>query len=58
MCEALNLPIGAMEVSAEVWSTSGMLSVGGFEVVNGGPARADLQFGLQTQPCIRATFNV
>lgn len=46
MCEAFNLLIGAMEVSAEVWSTSGTLCPGGWDVVDGGPARADLRVGL------------
>lgn len=46
MCEAFNLFIGAMEVTAEVWSTSGTLCPGGWDVVDGSPAQADLWFGL------------
>lgn len=33
-------------MTAEVWSTSGMLCPGGWDVVDGGNAQADLQFGL------------
>lgn len=33
-------------MTAEVWSTSGMLSPGAWDVVDGDHAQADLQFSL------------